>query len=116
MVLEGKIIKLLPAQTGEGKNGTWRKQEYIVETQSQFPKKICVAVWGDKIDQFQLGLNDTVNLSIELESREFNNRWYTDVKVWKAEKAGGAQSSYAQPQPDILPPSMEPPIDGDLPF
>ena len=116
MEIEGKIIMKLPLQSGEGKNGTWRKQEYIIETSGQFPKKVCVAVWSDKIDQFQIALNDQVRLSVELESREFNNRWYTDVRVWKAEKLGSSSGGSTQ-QPDILPPSsMEAPIDGDLPF
>jgi hypothetical protein len=116
MEIEGKIIKMLPLQTGEGKNGTWKKQEYIIETKGQFPKKVCVALWSEKIDQFQLALNEQVKLSVELESREFNNRWYTDVRVWKAEKLGTSSDTYSS-QPDILPPSSsEAPADGDLPF
>ena len=50
MDISGKIIQLLPAQTGSGKNGQWKKQEFVLETGDTYPKKVCIAVWGDKID------------------------------------------------------------------
>jgi hypothetical protein len=114
MELEGKIIQINPLQSGESKNGTWKKQEFIVETKSQYPKKVCISVWGDKIDQFGLKQNEVVTLSIELESREFNGRWYTDVKAWKVDRAGAAH--YDVPEPEILPPSNEPPMEEAPPF
>ena len=116
MELKGKVVQLLPLQSGMGKNGQWRKQEFIVETQSQYPKKVCVSVWGDKIDQFGIAEGDEVNVGIDLESREYNGRWYTDVRAWKVEKgnASGGGSPYSPPPP------MEEPHDSggtdDLPF
>ena len=92
MELKGKIIKLLPLQTGTGKNGTWKKQEYILQTEEQFPKKICFVVWGEKIDEYSLKEGDGVTASVDIESREFNGRWYTDVKAWKVERAQGDDS------------------------
>jgi hypothetical protein len=114
MELEGKIIQINSLQSGEGKNGTWKKQDYIIETKSQYPKKVCITVWGDKIDQFALQQNEDVTLSIELESREYNSRWYTDVRAWKVERSGAQQ--FDAGQPDILPPSNEPPLDEAPPF
>ena len=114
MELEGKIVQVNQLQSGQGKNGTWKKQEYIIETKSQYPKKVCVTVWGDKIDQFNLNQNEDVTLSIELESREYNGRWYTDVRAWKAEKSGFTE--FDGPQPEILPPSNDPPMDEAPPF
>ncbi len=114
MELEGKIIQLNPLQSGEGKNGTWKKQEFIVETKTQYPKKVCITAWGDKIDQFDLKENEDVVVSIDIESREYNGRWYTDVRAWKVEKAGAQQ--YDTSEPDILPPSNDPPMDEDPPF
>jgi hypothetical protein len=115
MELEGKIIQINPLQTGEGKNGTWKKQEFVVETKSQYPKKVCITAWGDKIDQFGLNQDEDVKVSIELESREYNSRWYTDVRAWKVEKMGGVMSDANEPE--VLPPSSsEAPVDEDLPF
>jgi hypothetical protein len=114
MELEGKIIQVNELQSGQGKNGPWKKQEYILETKSQYPKKVCVTVWGDKIDQFNLNQHEDVTLSIELESREYNGRWYTDVRAWKAVKAETGELDTQEP--DILPPSNDPPLDEAPPF
>ncbi|WP_159468586.1 DUF3127 domain-containing protein [Dyadobacter sp. 3J3] len=90
MELTGTVIALLPEVSGQGKNGTWRKQEFILEIPSQYPKKVCISLWGDKIDQAGLQINDAVTASIDVESREYNNRWYTEIKAWKVDKAGSA--------------------------
>ncbi len=93
MEISGTIIKMLPLQSGTGKNGEWKKQDFIIETGSQYPKKVCITMWGDKIDQFALSEGQQVTASIEVESREFNGRWYTDVKVWKVQKQEGNSSA-----------------------
>ena len=48
MQLTAKLIQLLPLQSGTGRNGEWRKQDIIVETQDQYPKKVCISLWGNK--------------------------------------------------------------------
>lgn len=87
MQLTAKLTTLLPLQTGTGKNGPWKKQDIIVETEGQYPKKICISIWGDKINTDQLQPGNNLNISFDLESREYNGRWYTDVKAWKIESA-----------------------------
>lgn len=81
--ISGKIVELLPEKSGQSANGEWRKREYVLETEAQYPKKICFMAWGDKIDQFVLKQGERVTVSVDLESREYNGRWYTDVKAWK---------------------------------
>jgi len=88
MQLTAKLIQLLPLQTGTGKNGQWKKQDIIVETEATYPKKICVSIWGDKIDAGQLQPGNMLKIDFDVESREFNGRWYTDVKAWKIEAVG----------------------------
>lgn len=83
MNIIAKLTQLLPLQTGIGKNGQWRKQDIIVETDRQYPKKICISIWGDNINESQLVIGNNLDLSYELKSREFNGKWYTDVKAWK---------------------------------
>ncbi len=97
MEIKGRVIQLLAPQTGQGKKGTWKKQEFIIETQSQYPKKVCLSVWGDKIDQFKLQTGEMVTVSVELESREYNSRWYTEARAWKVAKDGSGSGS-SQPQ------------------
>ena len=86
--IKGKIIEILPEKSGQSANGEWRKQEYILETESNYPKKICFMAWGDKIGEFNLQQGENVEVSVDLESREYNGRWYTDVKAWKVSKDG----------------------------
>jgi hypothetical protein len=118
MQLTAKLIQLLPLQTGTGKNGEWKKQDIIVETSGQYPKKICVSVWGDKIDSKKLQAGNTLKIDFDVESREYNSRWYTDVKAWKIEVEGGkgeepsSSSEYVAPEADMSTQSD----DGDLPF
>ena len=50
MQLIGKLIQMLPLQTGQGKNGQRKKQDIVVETEGQYPKKVCISIWGDKIN------------------------------------------------------------------
>jgi len=88
MQLTAKLTQVLPLQTGTGKNGQWKKQDIIVETEGQFPKKVCVSIWGDKINESQLQVGAQLAISFDVESREYNGRWYTDVKAWEIEAAG----------------------------
>ena len=83
MQLTAKLTQLLPNQTGNGKNGEWKKQDIIVETDGQYPKKICVSVWGDKINEGQLQIGNLLKIDFNIESREYNSKRYTDVKAWK---------------------------------
>ena len=86
--ISGKIIEILEVKSGQSSNGEWRKQEYVLETEAQYPKKVCFMAWGDKIDQFNIQKGETLEVSIDLESREYNGRWYTDVKAWKVSREG----------------------------
>ena len=114
MQLTAKLIQLLPLQTGTGKNGQWKKQDIIVETETTYPKKICVSVWGDKIDANLLQPGNQLKIDFDVESREYNGRWYTDVKAWKIETVGPAATASADE------PSIRAVIDireeDDLPF
>ena len=82
------VITINEEVNGQGQKGTWRKQENIVETKSQYPKKICISVWGDKIDQFGLIEGGEYTFNLDIESREYNGRWYTDVKAYEAKPIG----------------------------
>jgi len=134
--IEGKVVKVMPEQSGEGKAGVWVKQEFVIETPGEFPKKVCFNTWGDKTRNVKsLVPGETVRVSFEPASREYMDKWFTDLRAWKIEKlsgapAGSAPTSYAQPQSatpsytqpqapvaaqyvEELPPSGE---EDDLPF
>ncbi|HQJ89978.1 MAG TPA: DUF3127 domain-containing protein, partial [Paludibacteraceae bacterium] len=49
MEISGRIIAVLPLQSGTSARGAWKKQEYVIEHEldSQYPKKMCFNLWGD---------------------------------------------------------------------
>jgi len=118
MQLTAKLVEVLPLQTGTGKNGEWKKQDIIVETDGQYPKKISISIWGDKISSSQLQIGNMLKIDFDIESREYNGRWYTDIKAWKVEtESTGTNTAEIPPVPDYLnemPPSDHP--EEDLPF
>lgn len=94
MEITGRIIQKLDMQKGTSAKGEWKKQEFIVETNDKFPKKVCVSAWAEKVDDLsRFAINDIVKVSYNLESREYNGRWYTDVRSWKIEPASGSAPS-----------------------
>ncbi len=106
MALEitASLRQVLPPVTGQGRNGTWSKQEFVVETSGEYPKKICCTLWGDKASALQdLSEGQEVKVYFDLESREYNGRWYTDVKAWKVEapKTGGASAQGQDERPPV---------------
>lgn len=86
MEIKGKILEILPEKTGTSEKGDWRKQEYILVTEGQYPKKICFMIWNDKIDHYNIKQGENIIASVDIESRVYNGRWYTDIKAWKVIK------------------------------
>lgn len=122
--IAGKVIEILEEQSGEGRNGPWRKQDFVIETGGDYPKKICMTQWGDDIEKFAVGVGEELTAHIDIQSREYQGRWYTDVKAWRVEKQQGGQRAAPQGTPpgsdpfDPGPTDSGPPDDGDddLPF
>ena len=110
--LEGRIVRKLNVQSGTSARGTWSKQEFIFEYQEgNFPSQVCFNVWGDdkvrELEKYQVG--DKVKIAFNLSSREYNGRWYTDVRAWRIEPAG-AQPAAAPVQTPGFPAPMSTPM------
>lgn len=82
--LKGKCIQVLPVETGMGSKGQWKKMSFILQTHGNYPKKVCLQLWGDKVDN-RPAVGDELTCAIDPESREYQGRWYTDIRVWKIE-------------------------------
>jgi hypothetical protein len=101
--ITGRVVNVLAPVSGQSKsgNGEWKKQEFVIETQSQYPKKVLFSLWGDKTEQINgLQPGEDVKVSFDPESREYNGRWYTDLRAWRVERgaaavagSGGAQGA-----------------------
>jgi hypothetical protein len=127
--LIGTLVQVLPEAGGTSRAGNpWVKQEFILEYQDgQFPKKVCFTAFGNErvADLKKFATGDQVKVSINLESREYNGRWYTEARAWRIEQADGEGASASGPAGEARPqrsaaPSALPPVmsegDDDLPF
>mgnify|MGYP000988653676 CR=1 FL=1 len=121
MEIQGKVYKVMEPVCGVSKSGNeWKKQEFLIETEGQYPKKICFEVFGeDKINEMNLHEGEMVRIYFEIEAKEWNGRWFNKVAAWKVDKSGTQQKPARQPQPvqqpEIFPPSPSDEKD-DLPF
>lgn len=125
--LTAKLITLMPVQNIQGKNGPLTKQEFIVETEEQYPKKVCISAWNDTARIVQ-GIKplSLIKVSISIESREYNSRWYTDVRAFRIDilngsaNMGNESSMQNQParnaEPVADPMASEQEATDDLPF
>ena len=123
--LEGRIVRKLNVQSGTSARGPWAKQEFILEYQEgNYPSQVCLNVWGDdkvrELGKYQVG--DKVKVSFNLSAREFNGRWYNDIRAWKIEPVVAAPINNA-PAAAMEDPGFpvdsfpqQPTFEGDLPF
>lgn len=97
MEITGTIIQKLDLQKGTSAKGEWKKQEFIVETSEKFPKKICVSAWAEKVDDLsRFNTGEKAKVSVNIESREYNGKWYTEVRAWKIEGLGASHGDSNQ--------------------
>lgn len=86
MEIQGKMVRLGNLTEGTSPRGAWRKQELIIETLEQYPKQVCLVCWGDRVSDAQnFKPGQIVKAQISIESREFNGKWYTDVRPFRFE-------------------------------
>ena len=99
MEITGKVVRLGALTEGTSARGPWRKQDLIIETEEQFPKTVCLTCWTNQIDEIQkFAPGQAIKAQIDLSSREFNGKWYTDVRVWRFDPVG-ATAPAAAPEP-----------------
>ncbi|MDR1098323.1 MAG: DUF3127 domain-containing protein [Tannerella sp.] len=120
MEVKGKIIAVLPVISGEGKNGPWKKQDYVIEYEqnSQYPRKMVFNLWGEKIDQYTIQEGQSLRISFDIDCREYNGRWYNDIRAWKIDADDGTpvDTGFTQAQPPIKPEITSSDETSDLPF
>lgn len=100
--LECNIVKKLEPVSGTSARGPWSKQEFIVQYQEgNFPNQLVLNVWGEEkvkeLAAYQPG--DRIKASLTPSSREFNGRWYTDVRAWRIERAAAPAAAPVQAAP-----------------
>lgn len=132
MQITGKAIAALPVKSGVSKKTgeQWQSREYVIETQEQYPKKMCFEVFGtEKLKEFNIRNNDLIKVNFDITAREYNGKWYNYIRAWKVEHVNqdgsAVGSTTAAPVPQA--PAQQTPatpvaaqttqeIDDDLPF
>lgn len=95
MYIQGKVINVFDIQSGESPRGNWKKREFILETYAKISKKVCLVIKGELVDTINVSVGDSLKVSIDIESREYKERWYTEVRAWKIEPAVNEDSIHA---------------------
>ena len=121
MEIKGTIIHALPEVNGVSKAGNaWKKKEYVLEnTDGQFPRKVAFTCFGDNADKINLQVGQVATIYFDIESREFNGRWYTDIRCWRADVETPGASAPAEAAPagnGMVPPPPAMPGGGDEEF
>lgn len=103
----GKLIAILPEQSGQTERGAWRRGGFVIETEEQYPKKIAFTLFGDRIDMIKsFAIGSVLRVQFSAESREWEGRWFTDLRCFRVE-AFVAQPTYPQ-QPMAQPYPQQP--------
>lgn len=107
MEIKGKIIVVLPERGGVSQAGKeWMTQEYVLETQDRYPRKIMFSVFGrDRIEQFDIHLGEVITVKFDIDSKEYNGRWYNSITAYKVEREN--QQPVATEAPAVPPPSSD---------
>ena len=105
--IEGQITAILPETRGVGQRGEWVSQDFVLKTDDNYPKNICFTILGaDKIKEANIRIGDVVSIGVNLESREFNGRWYTSIKAWSVKKKFESQAAKQTPPAPTPQPSQ----------
>lgn len=99
LVIEGKLVSVLPKQEGEGRNGRWQRQSIVVEMmRGSYATMVCFDVWGDQVNTVaSLQIGDMLTISFDPSSREFNGRWYTSLRAWRIVVGTGSNNVADRP-------------------
>ena len=107
MEFEGVVYKIMPPVKGTSARGEWQRQEVIFDLPSEFSRKVCVIFFNKESEVARLREGATYTVSFNLESREYNGRWYTDVRAWRVQAKEEQQAT--APATDL------PPLGGEEP-
>lgn len=108
MEFEGVVLKKLPETKGVSARGEWQRQDVIFEMPQEYNRKVCVTFFNKPTDAAALVEGQTYIVSVNVESREFNGRWYTDVRAWRVQPKQADVASAADAMPDMPPFGDEP--------
>ncbi len=123
--ITGKIVNVLPTLSGQGKNGEWVKNAFVIEWQDNgYKQLLCLEVVGaDKFEKMKnaVKVGYEVLCKFSVSSREWNGKYFTTAQCFYCANVGGQQQSAvqnAQPAPQTGIPQDGTHVENneDLPF
>ena len=107
MEFTGRIIKALEPRSGvSARTGNpWKMQDFVIEeAMGQFPKRMVFNVFGeDNLNRFNIQEGQEVTVSFDVNAREYNGRWFNDIRAWNVVPAVQAQPVAPFPPADSAP-------------
>ena len=121
MEFKGRVIAVLPLKSGVSKAGTpWQAQEYVVENDDQYPRKMCFDVFGEeKIKRFNIQMGEVITVQFDVDAHQWQDRWFNSLRAWRIDRepVGQPVQPVVQPAPGfVMPPFPAPTAEDDLPF
>ena len=116
----GRVIAILPKASGTSANGKeWSRATIVIEqpsNDSKFTRKVVLSNLRNADEFGALEVGTFAKIYVDIESREYNGRWYTDVTCWKWEVTGAeAQQVQEAPQPQEAPSKVQQTIEALFP-
>ncbi len=110
MEFEGTVYKIMPVTKGESVRGPWQRQDVVFEYNDggNFSRKICVTFFNRPDDVSKLREGAAYQVSVNVESREYQGRWYTDIRAWRLQPKQTEAPAAAAPMADLPPIAPEP--------
>ena len=113
MDITGRIIAVLPERGGvsQRSGSEWKVGTYVLETQEQYPKKVCFEVFGtERLQQFNIQVGEIMTVSFDIDAHEYNGRWFNSIRAFRVNRDLQAADPAVAPMPDAapLPPSAAP--------
>ena len=71
------------------------------ETDVQYPQKVCVSIWGYKVNEGQLQIGKILKIDFDIESSGYKSKWYTEIKSLKIEEEGTSIQNNSDVIPNI---------------
>lgn len=100
MEINGRLIKILPDVEGEGQRGHWVKGGFVIESGEEYPRKAAFITFGEERVAMvkNIPMGSMVTVTFTPESREFNDRWYTDLRCSRVQPFVPGQMPPTTPQ------------------
>ncbi len=89
--LQARFVRILETKEGTSKKGDpYKFLTFLVSTEGQYPKNIALSC-GIKAASYveKLRTGQMVDFDYDLDSKEFNGKWYTSANVYRVNAQEG---------------------------